>query len=61
MTRFDGYVAHELIEDLDDSGHLLVVSQWASREHADEALREYATIRMLTAQTSSSRVRERAS
>ena len=23
MPRFDGYVAHELIEDLDDPGHLL--------------------------------------
>jgi heme-degrading monooxygenase HmoA len=43
MTDFDGYVTHELIEDLDDSGHLLVVSQWATRQRADEVLREYAT------------------
>jgi heme-degrading monooxygenase HmoA len=42
MTRFDGYVAHELIEDLDDPGHLLVVSQWTTRERADETLRAYA-------------------
>jgi quinol monooxygenase YgiN len=42
MTHFDGYLTHELIEDLDDSGHLLVVSQWASRRHADDVLREYA-------------------
>jgi heme-degrading monooxygenase HmoA len=42
MTAFDGYLTHELIEDLDDRGHLLVVSRWASRRHADEALREYA-------------------
>jgi heme-degrading monooxygenase HmoA len=43
MTRFDGYVTHELIEDLDDPGHLLVVSQWTTREHSDEAVRDYAT------------------
>ena len=42
MTRFDGYLAHELIEDLDDPGHLLVVSQWATRGRADEVLHEYA-------------------
>jgi quinol monooxygenase YgiN len=41
MTAYDGYLGHELIEDLDDPGHLLVVSQWASREHADETLRLY--------------------
>lgn len=42
MTEFDGYLTHELIEDLDDPGHLVVVSQWASRKRADEVLREYA-------------------
>ena len=42
MARFEGYLAHELIADLDDPGHLLVVSEWASREHADAVLREYA-------------------
>ena len=42
MTGCDGYLTHELIEDLDDPGHLLVVSQWATRERADESLREYA-------------------
>ena len=30
MTQFDGYLTHELIEDLDDPGHLLVISQWTS-------------------------------
>jgi hypothetical protein len=43
MPRFDGYLMHELIEDLDDPGHLLVVGQWTTRERADEVLREYAT------------------
>jgi heme-degrading monooxygenase HmoA len=42
MTGFDGYISHELIEDLDDAGHLLVVSQWSSRERADAVLHEYA-------------------
>ena len=42
MIHFDGYLAHELIEDLDDPGHLLVVSQWTTRQRADEVLREYA-------------------
>ncbi len=42
MTQFDGYLTHELIEDLDDPGHLLVVSQWTTRQRADDVLREYA-------------------
>jgi quinol monooxygenase YgiN len=42
MRQFDGYLTHELIEDLDDPGHLLVVSQWTSRQRADESLRQYA-------------------
>jgi heme-degrading monooxygenase HmoA len=43
MVGFDGYVSHELVEDLDDPGHLLVVSRWSTRERADAVLREYAT------------------
>jgi heme-degrading monooxygenase HmoA len=43
MTRFDGYLGHELIEDLDDPGHLLVVSRWTNRQRPDDVLREYAT------------------
>jgi quinol monooxygenase YgiN len=42
MPQFDGYLTHGLIEDLDDPGHLLVVSQWTSRQRADESLRQYA-------------------
>jgi len=38
MLSFDGYLAHELIQDLDQPGHLIVVSRWASREAADAAL-----------------------
>ena len=43
MPSFDGYLSHELLVDPDDPGHLLVLSQWASREQADESLRRYAT------------------
>jgi quinol monooxygenase YgiN len=43
MLKCEGYLSHELLIDADDPGHLLVVSQWASREHADESLRRYAT------------------
>jgi quinol monooxygenase YgiN len=42
MPCFEGYLNHELLVDIDDPGHLLVVSQWASRAHADESLRLYA-------------------
>jgi quinol monooxygenase YgiN len=31
-------LTHELVEDLDERGHLIVVSQWASREAVDAAL-----------------------
>jgi heme-degrading monooxygenase HmoA len=43
MQSFQGYVGHELLHDLDDPGHLLVVSRWESREHADQVLAEYAS------------------
>ena len=42
MPKFDGYLTLELIEDLDDNGHLLVVGRWTTRQRADEVLREYA-------------------
>lgn len=42
MLSFDGYLGHELLVDADDPGHLLVVSQWATREHADAVLHDYA-------------------
>src|SRR4029453_13606210 len=42
MPCFEGYLDHELLVDADDPGHLLVVSRWASQEHADESLRLYS-------------------
>ena len=38
MLAFEGYVAHELIQDLDEPGHLFVLSRWASREAAEAAM-----------------------
>ena len=38
MLSFDGYLGHELIQDLDQPGHLFVVSRWASREAAGAAM-----------------------
>jgi len=43
MPHFPGYLRHVLIEDLDEPGHLFVVSEWESREAADEVLAEYAS------------------
>ena len=42
MTEFGGYLGHELLQDLDDPGHLLLVSRWSSQADADDALAEYA-------------------
>jgi len=38
MRGFDGYLAHEIVEDLERPGHLLVVSRWKSQEAADAAM-----------------------
>lgn len=38
MPQFDGYLDHEIVEDLDDPGHLFVVSRWRSRDAAAAAL-----------------------
>jgi heme-degrading monooxygenase HmoA len=38
MPSFDGYQSHELIQDLDQPGHLIVISHWASRAAADAAM-----------------------
>ena len=42
MTGFEGYLGHELLQDLADPGHLLVVSRWESQERADRVLAKYA-------------------
>ena len=45
MPDFPGYLRHVLIEDLDDPGHFFVVSEWLSREAADNVLADYASNR----------------
>ena len=47
MLSIDGYLSHELIQDLDQPGHLIVVSRWTSREAADAAM-SYASLRTPT-------------
>jgi quinol monooxygenase YgiN len=42
MRGCAGYLGHDLLQDLDDPGHILVVSRWSSRQHADETLQDYA-------------------
>ena len=41
MRQYPGYVDHEIVRDLDDPGHLLVISHWASREAADTVKNRY--------------------
>jgi len=43
MQRVDGYISHRLMVDQDAPTHLLLVSQWRSREAADRSKREYAS------------------
>src|SRR5215831_1784741 len=42
MRRVDGYVSHHLLVDEDAATHLLLVSQWRTREAADRSRDEYA-------------------
>jgi len=41
MRDFEGYLGHQIIQDLDDPGHLLIVSRWLRREVADAARDRY--------------------
>lgn len=38
MRQFEGFLDHEIVEELDDPGHLFVVSRWQSRDAANAAL-----------------------
>lgn len=42
MRSYAGYLRHTITEDLDDSGHLIVISEWESRAAADQVLTDYA-------------------
>lgn len=41
MRQFAGYVDHEIVRDLDDPGHLLVISHWTSREALETVKNRY--------------------
>ena len=38
MRSFDGYLDHEIVKDLDDHGHLFVISKWRDGQAAGAAL-----------------------
>jgi quinol monooxygenase YgiN len=40
-SAYDGCLGHEILQDVDDPGHLIVVSRWTNRARADEVLRGY--------------------
>ena len=42
MQHVDGYISHQLLVDEDAANHLLLVSQWQTREAADRSKDEYA-------------------
>jgi quinol monooxygenase YgiN len=42
MKGFSGYVSHCLLQDKDNAGHFIVVSQWSDRESADKTRELYA-------------------
>lgn len=42
MRAFEGYLGHELIRDVTDAGHFIVVSRWATQSAADDARDRYA-------------------
>ena len=43
MQQIEGYVSHQLLVDQDASNHLLLISQWRTREAADRSRDQYAT------------------
>jgi quinol monooxygenase YgiN len=59
MRGFDGYLGHEIVEDLERPGHLFVIGRWRSREAADAALsyRASTTVKRVEALVSAPRRR----
>ena len=41
MRSFRGYVTHRILRDQDDPAHLVVISEWTSREAADQVRASY--------------------
>lgn len=42
MRQFPGYVDHTIVRDLDDAGHVLVISHWTSREALERVKNRYS-------------------
>ena len=42
MQQVEGYISHQLLVDEDAANHLLLVSQWQTREAADHSKDVYA-------------------
>jgi heme-degrading monooxygenase HmoA len=38
MPPFDGYLDHEIVQDLEDDGHIIVISRWRNQQAADDAM-----------------------
>lgn len=41
MPALDGYVGHEVVQDVADPGHFMVNTRWASREQGEAVLGAY--------------------
>lgn len=41
MPSKEGYVSHEVVQDVTDPGHLTVTTLWSSNEQADAVLAAY--------------------
>lgn len=42
MKDFDGYITHEILVDDDDQNHIVILSNWTTREAADMTVKAYA-------------------
>lgn len=41
MTKTEGYVAHEVVRDFSDSGHVAVVTHWHEQAQGEAVLAKY--------------------
>ncbi len=41
MPATEGYLGHDVIQDFDDAGHVLVVTRWSQRAEAEAVLSTY--------------------
>lgn len=41
MVTLDGYLDHEVIQDVKDAGHLMVNTRWGNNQQADAVLSVY--------------------